>query len=253
MSAEAPAWPLGVDRLILPTTDSTMAEAARQAPCLRAPTWILALDQTAGRGRRGRAWAMPPGNFAASLVMHTEGTAAQAALRSFVAALALRDALIAVGAPPAGLALKWPNDVLCDGGKIAGILLESTGAGGRIDSLIIGIGVNLAAAPEASLLEPGAVPPVSLRSATGIAVTPDHFLTHLAIAFAAWEGRFVAEGFAPIRGAWLAQAARLGETITARMPRDEVTGTFVDMDMEGQLVLETPKGRRTIAAADIFF
>ncbi|WP_439137227.1 biotin--[acetyl-CoA-carboxylase] ligase [Roseicyclus sp.] len=246
-------WPVGLDRLILPTTDSTMLEAARQAPSLRAPTWILAHEQTAGRGRRGRAWAMPKGNFAASLVMRPDGTPAQAALRSFVAALALRDALIAVTGRPEGLALKWPNDVLLNGGKIAGILLESTGKGGRVDSLIIGIGVNLAATPDPATLEQGAVAPVSLTGEGGVLVTPEDFLTHLAQSFAHWEGQFATYGFGPIRTAWLQNAARIGQAITARTMREQVTGTFVDMDMEGQLVLETAKGRQHIAAADIFF
>lgn len=248
-----PGWPDGVGRVILPTTDSTMAEAARQAPHLSGPTWICALAQTAGRGRRGRAWQMPPGNFAASLVMQPGGGADQAALRSFVAALALRDALAAVIGDAAGLALKWPNDVLLNGGKVAGILLESTGAGGRIDRLIIGIGVNLASAPAAETLEPGALTPVSVTGETGLSITPEAFLTHLAHGFARWEQGFATHGFGPIRSAWLAGAARLGETITARMPRAEVTGTFVDVDSEGHLVLETSTGRRTIAAADIFF
>jgi BirA family biotin operon repressor/biotin-[acetyl-CoA-carboxylase] ligase len=196
---------------------------------------------------------MPPGNFAASLVMRPEGPPAQAALRSFVAALALRDALIAVGTRSEGLALKWPNDVLLNGGKLAGILLESIGQGGTIDSLVIGIGVNLAAAPEATTLEPGAVAPVSLTGETGILVAPEVFLTHLAQSFARWEDQFATYGFAPIRTAWLNNAARKGQIITARRMRDEITGTFVDMDMEGLLVLETPKGRQRIAAADIFF
>jgi BirA family biotin operon repressor/biotin-[acetyl-CoA-carboxylase] ligase len=163
-----------------------MAEAARRAPGLSAPTWICALEQTAARGRRGRPWAMPPGNFAASLVMRPEGTAAQVALRSFVAALALRDALAEVTRRPEALALKWPNDVLLNGGKVAGILLESAGAAGRIDTLVIGIGVNLATAPNAADLELGAVAPVSVAGETGVSVTPEVFLDHLAAAYDHW-------------------------------------------------------------------
>ena len=246
-------WPAGVGRQVLPSTDSTMAEGARQAPSLPGPTWICALEQTAARGRRGRAWANPPGNFAASLVLRPEGPPGHAALRSFVAALALRDALVAAGVPEGALALKWPNDVLLSGGKLAGILLESMGAGGRIDSLIIGIGVNLAAAPTPEQLEPGAVPPVSLKAETGIDVTPEDFLDLLAAAYDARELQFTTWGFAPIRTAWLAHAARLGETITARTARDETVGRFTDVDSDGQLVLETAKGPRRIAAADIFF
>ncbi|BDW84436.1 biotin--[acetyl-CoA-carboxylase] ligase [Roseicyclus marinus] len=257
MSAEAsPAelgWPDHLGRLILQTTDSTMAEAARRAPDMAGPTWICALEQTAARGRRGRAWAMPPGNFAASLVLRPTGTAAEAALRSFVAALALREALSAVTGGVGALSLKWPNDVLLNGGKVAGILLESTGAAGRIDTLVIGIGVNLAAAPAAAELEPGAVAPVSVAGETGVSVTPETFLTHLATAFDHWERVYTQQGFAPIRRAWLADAARLGELITARTPRDSITGTFADVDSDGQLVLETSHGPQKIAAADIFF
>ena len=242
-----------MDRLILPETDSTMAEGARQAAAFTAPTWICALAQTAGRGRRGRAWAMPAGNFAASLVMRPAGPPAQAALRSFVAALALRDALVAVTGRAEVFTLKWPNDVLLNGGKLAGILLESSGAAGRVDALVIGIGVNLAATPDTTLLEAGALAPVSLLGQTGITITPEDFLTHLAQHFARWEAQFTTHGFGPIRNAWLQNAARIGQNITARMMRDEITGTFVEIDTQGQLVLETPKGRQTIAAADIFF
>lgn len=253
MSAERPDWPVGVDRLILPATDSTMAEGARRAPDMVAPTWICALAQSAGRGRRGRVWSMPEGNFAASLVMRPAGPPAQAALRSFVAALALRDALVAVTGRAELLTLKWPNDVLLNGGKIAGILLESSGQGGHVDALVIGIGVNLAATPDAALFEAGALAPVSLLGETGIIITPEDFLTHLAQHFARWEAQFTTYGFGPIRTAWLQHAARIGQSMTARKMRDEITGIFVEIDMDGQLVLETPKGRQQIAAADIFF
>ncbi|PWK61086.1 biotin--[acetyl-CoA-carboxylase] ligase [Roseicyclus mahoneyensis] len=239
--------------MILQTTDSTMAEAARRAPDLMGPTWICALDQTAARGRRGRPWVNPQGNFAASLVLRPEGLPAQAALRSFVAALALRDALAAVTGRPEALGLKWPNDVLLKGGKVAGILLESTGLGGRIDHLVIGIGVNLVAAPAATEVEPGAVAPVSLAAETGTTIAPEDFLNQLAPAYDRWERAFAADGFAPIRTAWLQGATRLGQTLIARTARDEITGTFTDVDSDGQLVLETAQGPRRIAAADIFF
>jgi len=246
-------WPAGVGRIVLPTTDSTMAEAARQAPTLAAPTWICALEQTAARGRRGRPWRSPPGNFAASLVLRTGDAPGQAALRSFVAALALRDALAAVTGRPGALGLKWPNDVLLNGGKVAGILLESVGQGARIDTLVIGVGVNLAGAPDAAELEPGAVSPVSLRGETGLTITPEAFLDLLAPAYDGWERQFTTHGFAPIRAAWLQGAVRLGQTITARTPRDETTGTFTDVDMAGHLVLQTVRGLQRIAAADVFF
>jgi BirA family transcriptional regulator, biotin operon repressor / biotin---[acetyl-CoA-carboxylase] ligase len=248
-----PGWPRNVGRRVLPIVDSTMTEAARIAPTLAGPEWVLALQQTAGHGRRGRAWASSPGNFMASLVLHPSEPPQTVALRSFVAALALRDAIIDATGRADGLALKWPNDVLLNGGKVAGILLESIGAGTRVDHLIIGIGVNLATAPDASQVEAGATPPVSLVSETGAMVTPEDFLDLLAPAYARHEAKFTTYGFDPIRTEWLAGAARLGETITARTMRETMTGRFETIDERGNLVLHTAKGQRIIAAAEIFF
>jgi BirA family biotin operon repressor/biotin-[acetyl-CoA-carboxylase] ligase len=246
------AWPAGYDRLVLPQVDSTNDEAARRFPGLTRPLWVLALHQTAARGRRGRAWAMPPGNFAATLAMPVDLPAADAALRSFVAALALADALSAVSGP-ARTTLKWPNDVLLNGGKVAGILLEAAGQGSRVSRLAIGIGVNLAAAPDASAVEPGALPPVSLKGETGKTPSPEAFLTPLATAFARWEAVLQAEGFAPIRAAFLSRAERLGEPITARTATEAIEGRFDTIDATGALVLTTAKGPRAVPAADVYF
>ena len=242
-------WPDGYGRQVLAEVDSTNAEAARQAARLSGPEWILGLRQTAGRGRRGRPWADPSGNFSATLVMHPGGTPHEAALRSFVASLALFDAFVAVCARPESFALKWPNDVLLNGGKVAGILLESLPGSG----LAIGIGVNLAEAPQPAAVEAGAFRPVSLLSEVGVAVTPEEFLTPLAAAFATHEASFATYGFAPIREAWMARAARLGEVITARTGTSEITGAFTDVDGQGNLVLETAKNRVAVPAADVFF
>lgn len=246
-------WPDDTARHVLPRIDSTNAEALRLAPNLTGPTWIMARQQTAGRGRRGRGWQSPEGNFFATLVLRPEGGPADAARLSFVAALALDDALRAAAGPNARLAIKWPNDVLLNGGKVAGILLESGGTGGRVDALAVGIGVNLIAAPPAETLEPGAWPTVSLRDETGLTVKPDEFLDLLAPAFARWHRQLRDFGFASVRSAWLARAARLGEEITARTVRDEFTGRFDGIDDSGALILTTPAGRQVIPAADIFF
>ena len=239
--------------MVLATVDSTNAEGARIAPTLTGPCWILGGEQTGGRGRRGRAWASPRGNFHATLVMKPAGPPAQVALRSFAAALALRDALVALTGLPASFALKWPNDVLCNGGKIAGILLESAGQGAEVSHLAIGIGVNLIAAPDPKLLEPGALPPVTLLAETGRRVTPETLLAHLAPAFAAWEAQFQTIGFAPLRAAWLSHAARLGETIRARTGTTTREGRFDTIDDAGALILTTNAGRITIPAAEVFF
>lgn len=246
-------WPDGYGKRVLASIDSTNAEAARIADHLAGPEWILALEQTAGRGRRGRAWVNPVGNFAATLVLHPTEPPEVVALRSFVASLALYDAFVAVTGRPQGLSLKWPNDVLLNGGKVAGILLESVGMARDIRHIGIGIGVNLKDAPGADQVEEGALRPVSLLSETGIAVSPEEFLDALAPAYAHHEAQFRIYGFEPIRALWLDRAARLGEVITARSMRDERTGTFETVDAAGNLVLSTAKGRETIAAADIFF
>ncbi len=246
-------WPDGYGKRVLASIDSTNAEAARIADHLAGPEWILALEQTAGRGRRGRAWVNPAGNFAATLVLHPTETPDVVALRSFVTSLALYDAFATVTGRPGGLSLKWPNDVLLNGGKVAGILLESVGMARDIRHIGIGIGVNLKQAPVPDEVEAGALRPVSLLSETGVDVTPEEFLDVLAPAYAHHEAQFRIYGFAPIRELWLARAARLGEVITARSMREEVTGTFETVDEAGNLVLSTAKGRAVIAAADIFF
>lgn len=238
---------------MLPEVDSTNAEAARIAKTLSGPEWILALNQTASRGRRGRAWSFPKSNFAATLVLHPTESPDIVALRSFAASLALYEALIACGVQPQALALKWPNDVLLNGGKLAGILLESIGAGTQVAHLAIGIGVNLADAPTLAQVAAGAVRPVSLLSETGVSISPEDFLDLLANAYARLETQFTTYGFAPIRESWLARAAKLGEVITARTMTSETTGIFETVDEQGNLVLKTSQGRVAIAAADVFF
>ncbi|WP_422072801.1 biotin--[acetyl-CoA-carboxylase] ligase [Tranquillimonas rosea] len=249
MSTEAP-WPEGFDRIVLDRVDSTNAEAARIAGELNYPTWILAREQTAARGRRGVAWANPAGNFAATLVMRPGGVPAWAALRSFLAANALFEAL-AMRVDRTRLSLKWPNDVLLDNGKVAGILLESAGPAGQVEWLSIGIGVNLVMAPDD--VRDAAFPPVSVAEATGVEIEPEEFLVILADAYATQESILTRLGFPTIREHWLRHAARLGEVITARTGREEIVGRFETIDEHGQLVLETPDGRRAVPAADVFF
>lgn len=250
MSADAPD---GAGRIALPEIDSTNAEGFRRAASLPGPTWILAGFQTAGRGRRARPWTSPRGNVHATLVLKPTEPAETVALRSFAAALALRDACVALTGLPDSFTLKWPNDVLLNGGKLAGILLESAGLGTPTPVLCIGIGVNLIAAPDASLVEPGAVPPVSLLHETGHRITPEAFLDALAPAYAAWEGLFQTQGFAPLRSAWLAHAARLGQPIRARTGHDTREGMFQTIDASGNLILGTPAGPLAIPAAEVFF
>lgn len=244
---------LRAGRIALPEIDSTNAEGFRRAAGLTEPTWILAGVQTAGRGRRARPWSSPQGNFHGTLVLKLHEPPEAVALRSFAAALALRDAVVALTGLPQSFALKWPNDVLCNGGKIAGILLESQGLNTPDATLCIGIGVNLIAAPDAAQVEVGAVTPVSLLQETGLRVTPEVFLDALAPAYARWENTFAASGFAPLRAEWLAHAARLGETIRARTGAESREGTFETIDIAGNLILRMAHGPVAIPAAEVFF
>jgi BirA family biotin operon repressor/biotin-[acetyl-CoA-carboxylase] ligase len=244
---------LGAGRIVLSEIDSTNAEGFRRAAALAGPTWILAGIQTAGRGRRARPWSSPEGNFHGTLVLKPTEPPETVALRSFAAALALRDAFVQLTGLPQSFALKWPNDVLCNGGKIAGILLESQGLNTPEATLCIGIGVNLIAAPDASQVEPGAVPPVSLLQETGLKITPQAFLDALAPAYAAWETTFTTGGFAPLRAAWLSHAARLGQSIRARTGSETREGTFETIDARGNLILRTLAGTLAIPAAEVFF
>jgi len=236
-----------VARHVLESIDSTNAQALRLG-IGHAPAWILAHEQTAGRGRRARAWASPRGNFHASLLLAPSEPTATVALRSFAAALALRDAFAQLTEAPQAFTLKWPNDVLCNGAKIAGILLEAS-----LPALAIGIGVNLIAAPDPALLDPDALPPTTLLAATGLRIQPETFLDTLAPAYEAWETTFQTQGFAPLRAAWLQNAAKLNEPIRARTGTQTLYGTFKGLDETGALLLQTAQGLTPIPAAEIFF
>ena len=243
-------WPLGYALLELDEIDSTNQEAKRRAAAgVTSPLWIMAARQSEGRGRRGNAWQSLAGNLSATLLIRPERQAAECAQLSFAAALAVSD-MLAGFAPHASLGLKWPNDVLADGRKIAGILLESESrADGTAAWLAVGIGVNLAAFPgdvefpATSLAVQGILPP-----------PPRDALLDLAGAFATWYEVWRTQGFSPVREAWLARASGLGSRVRARLAKEVVVGVFQGIDESGALLLGVPGGTtRIIAAGEIFF
>ncbi len=244
------AWPTGYQRRHFVTIDSTNEEARRLAAAGEpGPVWIQADMQTAGRGRRGRSWDSPTGNLAATLFLRPNKSARECAQLSFVAALAASEA-VAAYVPSAEVKLKWPNDVLADGKKIAGILLESASAGGeKADWLAVGIGINLAMFPE------GTEYPATSLKALGAAVPPaGEGLVALAASFAKWYETWAERGFGAVRDAWLARAAGLGTRIRARLQNEETAGVFEGIDGDGALILRTGADRtRVIAAGDVFF
>jgi BirA family transcriptional regulator, biotin operon repressor / biotin---[acetyl-CoA-carboxylase] ligase len=236
-------WPPGVGLASLGEIDSTNAEAHRRAQAGEAgPLWITAKRQSAGRGRRGRAWETGQGNLAATLLLRIQVRAEQVAQLSFAAALAVAD-LAAYFAPQSVITVKWPNDVLANGRKLSGILLEA-----GIDWLAIGVGINLASFPS------GTEFPATSLAAQGVAApTPDAALTVLADRFALWLARWQAEGFEPLRSAWLAQAGGLGLPIRARLPHEERHGAFEGIDASGALLLRDAAGVCAITAGEVFF
>src|SRR5947208_13967674 len=203
MSDGTPSLPGGFLLHRYDTVGSTNDEA-RQLARAGAPggTLVWAAAQSAGRGRRGHLWQSPPGNLYLSLVLRPEGPAARAPQLGFVAALALGEALDQLAGPHLQLRFKWPNDVLINGGKLAGILLESEmAAAGGLDFVIIGIGVNLVSAPRD--LE---YPATSLADQDVSGITPVSLLEALAAHFIVSVERWRNEGFAPVRAAWLRRA-----------------------------------------------
>jgi BirA family transcriptional regulator, biotin operon repressor / biotin---[acetyl-CoA-carboxylase] ligase len=231
----------------LDTVDSTNAEVLRRARAgERGPLWIVAKEQSAGRGRRGKTWISPSGNLHATLLLTDPAPAAAAPQLGFVAALALHDAAIAAApALAARLALKWPNDLLCAARKIAGILIE--GEGNPV-TVAVGIGVNCRHHPD------GTEFPATDFAAEGADVTAAALFDHLVSAMQArltqWNR---GTGFAGIRAAWLARALGLGQPIRVRLSERETTGCFETIDDAGRLVLRIRNGGLVpIAAGEVF-
>jgi BirA family biotin operon repressor/biotin-[acetyl-CoA-carboxylase] ligase len=234
-------WPRGYRKAHHAEIDSTNSEARRLADAGDAGSiWIVADRQTAGRGRRGRVWQTQPGNLATTLLLRPQGTLV--AQLSFAAALAVSD-MVTTFAPDAAIAVKWPNDVLAEGRKIAGILLEA-GSGW----LGVGMGVNLAAAPEGTEF-----PAVALADLGVAPPSPDAALAVIANRFAHWYDVWMEAGFEPLRTAWLARAGGLGAPIRARLPHEERHGVFEGIDANGALLLNEQGHVRPISAGEVFF
>jgi BirA family biotin operon repressor/biotin-[acetyl-CoA-carboxylase] ligase len=248
----------GVRLESLGTTGSTNAEArlrARQGDY--GPLWITATAQTEGRGRRGRSWISPAGNLYASLLLSDPSPSEHAPQLAFVAALALRDAVVLeASALAARLKFKWPNDLLLDDCKCAGILIEGEATreaeAQQRFIVVIGIGANCRSHP--SEADGSIAFPATDFAAHGAAITPEQLFARLSATMcrrlAQWDR---SRGFAVILGDWLKDARGIGAPIAVRDGDAEIHGRFVGLDHAGQLVLERADGRlTTIAAGDVF-
>ena len=242
------SWPQGYGRLPFDELESTNSEARRLAEQgAPTPVWISATRQTAGRGRRGRSWESSAGDLAATLLLRPVVQPQATGQLSFVAALAVAD-MAAYFAPAVPITVKWPNDVLADGKKLAGILLEAgrdpTGAW-----LAIGVGMNLANCPQGTEF-----PATSLVQWGLSSPTAEQALAVLATSFVHWYDAWMKDGFEIVRAQWLARASGLGAPIRARLAnRDIRTGLFKGIDQSGALLLQEAAGLRAIAAAEVFF
>jgi BirA family biotin operon repressor/biotin-[acetyl-CoA-carboxylase] ligase len=253
----------GVRLIALDETTSTNKEALTGAH-MDSPLWVTAVTQTRGRGRHGREWISPPGNLYASLGIMEPAPIDRAPELAFVAALAVRDAVVAqapILAPQ--LALKWPNDLLLTDQKCAGILIEGEQQRDRENrpegfKVVIGIGVNCVShpgnIPPLSWEEPLAYPATDLR-AHGADVTAEKLFTRLSATMcqriAQWDR---GAGLPAILADWTRHARGIGEQITIRDDFiRETSGRFGGLDESGRLLLELPDGgTKKIAAGDVF-
>lgn len=234
----------------LSEVDSTNEEARRMAAqAEKTPTWILADRQTAGRGRRGRAWASPSGNLMATLYLPKSYNPVTAGQLAFVAGLALESTVRHFVDDAVKVSVKWPNDVLVDGKKASGILLESAMQSGKLDWLAIGLGLNLSHHPDdtpysaTDLSLYTAAPPSNIEA---LEILANGFDT----VFRQWE----TGGFENLLRAWRLVAHGLGEPIVARLENEELRGIFLDIDEKGALLLKDESGvTHTIDAGDVFF
>jgi BirA family biotin operon repressor/biotin-[acetyl-CoA-carboxylase] ligase len=240
------ALPAGYRRIAFDRAASTNDEARRLAEAGAGEGLMVTAEvQTAGRGRHGRTWVSPHGNLHVSFVLRPPVKPAVAGEFGFGIAVAVAETIERL-AHGVDAKCKWPNDVLAGGHKVAGILLESRGTPETLDWLIAGIGLNVAEAPEKT-----AWPATSLAALR--ADTPvERALETLARRFDHWYRHWLADGFAPLRQAWLARAHALGETLKIRRNGDEREGKFVGLDPSGALVLEHAGGRReTISYGEV--
>src|SRR6476619_5107887 len=237
---------------------STNAEAVvRAREGERGPMWVVTTEQTAGRGRRQRAWIAPRGNLASTILEVINVSPAVAATLGFAAGLSLEAALQKVsveaalrsgGADALGFALKWPNDVLAGDKKLAGILLEAEAVANGGLAVVVGIGTNVVAAPE------GTPTPATSLAALGVHIGAEELFAALADAWVEFRGIWDhGRGFAEIRRLWLARAAGLGERIAIQTGSTTIAGIFDTIDEAGCLIVRTTEGKLLpIAAGEVY-
>lgn len=247
MDGEGLILPEGWRYFYYPETESTN-ETAKILAADRGAERIAvqAGRQTGGRGRRGRPWVSPAGNLYVSLAFRIKETARLGEF-SFLTAVALAQALLRLE-PGLEIRCKWPNDLLAHGKKLSGILLETDGRGGVIDTLIIGVGVNVASSPGGGMLYP-----VTSLTGEGCFVSAGQVLEAFLERFEFFRRRREEEGFAPVLSAWKELAYGIGGPITVNLPDRQIRGIFSGLDKDGSLLLNKDGQEMKITAGDVFF
>lgn len=231
--------------------DSTVLEARRRAEAGQVgPVWLIAKRQTAGRGRRGRAWSSHDGNLLATFLFATRQPPATIALLGFATGIAIAETIDAV-LGQGRAALKWPNDVFIDGAKAAGILLDSGSLGADASWAALAFGVNLAAAPQG--IDQAAVSLRDTLPPDAPAPEPLDFLAALRPRLEGWAERLEQEGFEALRQAWMSRAYGLGREARVLQGEQTIEGRIAGLSSRGELELDTVSGRRLIAAGDVLF
>lgn len=237
-----PGWTLEVHSCLPSSSDALRVRAEAGAPARLA---LLALRQTAGRGRAGRSWSSPVGNLHLSALLRPATPLSAIGQWSLLAGVALAEAARDEDPDPAGLRLKWPNDLLRHGAKVAGILVEAAqaeGPGAAPAWVVIGIGANLAVAP-----------PLPDRPTATLASAPPPrvFAARLLARLDHWAAVEAREGFGPVRSAWMALGPDGGSPLTLRHGNAVLAGRFAGLAEDGGLLLDTPGGRRHIVAGEV--
>ncbi len=243
----APFFDLIALDTVTSTNDEAMVLAAEGAA---AGTLVWARTQTKGRGRRGRSWSSPEGNLYLSLILRPGRDATGAAELAFLAAIAIGEGIAPLIPASVAVGYKWPNDVLLNRRKVAGVLLEtSLGPKGRLDWLVIGVGVNIAGFPGGT-----DTPATSLVAEGAEGLDATRVLEGFCRSFLSWYERWQDDGFAVVRARWLARATGIGETIEVRLDGETLSGIFAGLDGAGALILRrTGEADRRISAGDVFF
>lgn len=208
---------------------------------------VLALQQTEGRGSRGRTWSSPPGSLSLSVILRPDMPAAQAGQWALLAGVAMAEGLGGFLPGASALALKWPNDVMLHGKKLGGILVESAaGEWGRIEWLVIGFGANLAQAP----VLPDR-PAVAALADAGATPTPDAAAAAILDRLGHWRDTRLEAGFGAVRAAWLQFTQAIGSRLHLRLRHGGVQGQFAGLTDDGGLLLQTTEGVRAYATGEV--